>query len=168
MQQFPEYIKETSENMSLNMDDKIQIKNLCEWKVGFRRLDGVGDIIINPNGFVKVPRGEVYSQVQSGNNMFTGTDGLGSHARIYIDDTDTRVDLEFEDPENKRVQLVVDDNKIKELFAIKAKTAFEKAVRETVITNAEKARLAHSVKKFKLNELDKAQFIEEYTGMSVN
>lgn len=154
--------------MSLNMDEKISVRNLCEWTVSFKRLDGVGDVLINANTAIRLPRGEIYSQVQSGNNLFAGTDGVGSHARIYIDDKETRIDLDFEDSEGKRTQLIVDDNKIKELFAIKAKNAFEKAVREVVITNAEKAKLAGGVRKFKLNEFDKIQFIQEYTGMSVN
>lgn len=154
--------------MSLNMDEKITVKNLCEWTVSFRRLDGIGDILINANSTIRLPRGEVYSQVQSGNNLFVGTDGVGSHARIYIDDKDTRVDLDFEDTEGKKTQLVVDDNKIKEVFAIKTKNAFEKAVREVIVTNAEKAKLAGGVKKYKLNEFDKIQFIRDYTGMPVN
>ena len=161
-------LKEIGVIMSLNMDEKISVRNLCEWTVSFKRLDVTGDVLINANTTVRLPRGEVYSQVQSGNNLFTGTDGIGSHARIYIEDKDTRVDLDFEDTEGKNPQLIVDDNKIKELFAIKTKSAFEKAVRTSVVTNAEKAKLAVSVKKFKLNELDKAQFIQEYTGMSIN
>ena len=160
-------LKEIGVNMALNMDEKISVKNLCEWTVSFKRLDGVGDVLMNANTSVRLPRGEVYSQVQSGNNLFSGTDGVGSHARIYIDDKDTRVDLDFEDADGKKTQLIVDDNKIKELFAIKTKTAFEKAVKGTIITNAEKARLANSVKKFKLNEYDKVKFIQDYTGMSV-
>lgn len=161
-------LKEIGVIMSLNMDEKISVRNLCEWTVSFKRLDVTGDVLINANTTVRLPRGEVYSQVQSGNNLFTGTDGIGAHARIYIEDKDTRVDLDFEDTDGKNPQLIVDDNKIKELFAIKTKSAFEKAVRASVITNAEKAKLAVSVKKFKLNELDKAQFIQEYTGMSIN
>ncbi len=161
-------LKEIGVIMSLNMDEKISVRNLCEWTVSFKRIDSIGDVLINANTSIRLPRGEIYSQVQSGNNLFAGIDGVGSHARIYIDDKETRVDLDFEDTEGKKTQLIVDDNKIKELFAIKTKNAFEKAVRETVITNAEKAKLASGVKKFKLNEFDKVQFIQDYTGMSVN
>ena len=154
--------------MSLNMDEKISVRNLCEWTVSFKRQDVVGDVLINANTTMRLPRGEVISQVQSGNNLFSGTDGVGSHARIYIEDKATRVELDFEDEEGKKPQLIVDDNKIKELFTIKTKNAFEKAVKEAVVTNAEKAKLAGGVKKFKFNEFDKIQFIQEYTGMSVN
>ena len=154
--------------MSLNMDEKISVRNLCEWTVSFKRQDVVGDVLINANTTMRLPRGEVISQVQSGNNLFSGTDGVGSHARIYIEDKATRVELDFEDEEGKKPQLIVDDNKIKELFAIKTKNAFEKAVKEAVVTNAEKAKLVSAVKKLKFNEYDKITFIQEYTGMSVN
>ena len=117
---------------------------------------------------MRVARGEVFTQVQSGNNLFTGTDGLGSHARIYIDDRDTRVELDFESEDGKRTQNVISDDKIKEIFAIKTKTAFEKAVKESIVTQAEKAVISNAVKKFKFNEYDRIKFIEEYTGMKIN
>lgn len=150
------------------MDEKISVRNLCDWAVSFRRLDVIGDVLINANTTVRLPRGEVISQVQSNNNLFTGTDGVGSHARIYIEDKDTRVDLDFEDAEGKKIQLIVDDNKIKEIFAIKTKNAFEKAIRENIVTNAEKSKLVNAVTKLKFNEFDKIQFIQEYAGIVIN
>lgn len=161
-------LKELGVIMSLNMDEKITVRNLCEWTVSFKRLDDKGDVLINANTTARLPRSEVISQVQSRNTLFSGTDGLGSHARIYIEDKDTRVELDFEDTDGKKTQFIVDDNKIKELFAIKTKSAFEKAVREAVVTNAEKSKLVSAVKKLKFNEYDKITFIQEYTGMSVN
>lgn len=154
--------------MSLNMDEKVSVRNLCDWSVSFKRIDVMGDVLINANTTVRLPRGEIISQAQSGNNMFTGTDGKGSHARVYIEDKDTRIELDFEDAENKKSQLIVDDNKIKDIFAIKTKTAFEKAVNENIITNAEKAKIVNAVKRFKFNEFDKIQYIQKYTGMLVN
>lgn len=154
--------------MNLNMDEKIQIKNLCNWTVSFKRIDSVGDVLLPANTTMRISRGEVFSQVQSNNILFTGTDGLGSHARIYIDDKDTRVELDFESDDGKKPQNTISDTKIKEIFALKTKTAFEKAIKENVITQAEKSVLSNAVKKFKLNEYDKVKFIEEYTGMKIS
>lgn len=154
--------------MNLNMDEKIQIRNLCNWALSFKRIDSIGDVLIPANSTMRIARGEVFTQVQSGNNLFTGTDGLGSHARIYIDDRDTRVELDFESEDGKRTQNVISDDKIKEIFAIKTKTAFEKAVKESIVTQAEKAVISNAVKKFKFNEYDRIKFIEEYTGMKIN
>lgn len=152
----------------LDMNEKIRVKNLCNWSVSFKRINSNGDVFIAPNTAVSLSRDEVYSQIQSGNTMFAGTDGLGSHARIYIMDKDTRVDLDFEDADGKKTQNIVDDNKLKEIFAIKTKAAFEKAVKEFIVTNAEKHKLVEGVHKFKLNEFDKIRFIEDYTGIKIN
>ena len=37
-------LKEIGVIMSLNMDEKISVKNLCEWTVSFKRLDVMGDV----------------------------------------------------------------------------------------------------------------------------
>lgn len=153
--------------MTLNMDEKIQVKNLCDWTVSFKRIDSVGDILVPARTTVRISRGEVFSQVQSNNVLFIGTDNVGSHARLYIVDKDTRVELGFESEDGKTTQKVISDEKVKEIFSIKVKTAFEKAVKENIVTQAEKAVIAHSVKKFKLNEYDKIKFIEDYTEMKV-
>lgn len=153
--------------MTLNMDEKIQVKNLCDWTVSFKRIDSVGDILVPAHTTVRISRGEVFSQVQSNNVLFIGTDNIGSHARLYIVDKDTRVELGFESEDGKTTPKVISDEKVKEIFSIKSKIAFEKAVKENIVTQAEKAVIAHSVKKFKLNEYDKIKFIEDYTEMKV-
>lgn len=154
--------------MSLSMDEKIQIRNLCNWAVSFKRIDSIGDVLIPANTTMRISRGEVFSQAQSNNVLFTGTDGIGSHARIYIDDRNTRVELDFESEDGKRTQNIISDDKIKEIFAIKTKTGFEKAIKENIVTQAEMSVIVNAVKKLKLNEYDKVKFIEEYTGMNVN
>lgn len=154
--------------MSLSMDEKIQIRNLCNWAVSFKRIDSIGDVLIPANTTIRISRGEVFSQAQSNNVLFTGTDGIGSHARIYIDDRNTRVELDFESEDGKRTQNIISDDKIKEIFAIKTKTGFEKAIKENIVTQAEMSVIVNAVKKLKLNEYDKVKFIEEYTGMNVN
>lgn len=154
--------------MSLSMDEKIQIRNLCNWAVSFKRIDSIGDVLIPANTTMRISRGEVFSQAQSNNVLFTGTDGIGSHARIYIDDRNTRVELDFESEDGKRTQNIISDDKIKEIFAIKTKTGFEKAIKENIVTKAEMSVIVNAVKKLKLNEYDKVKFIEEYTGMNVN
>lgn len=154
--------------MDLNMDEKIQIRNLCNWDVSFKRIDSIGEILIPANTTIRITRGEVFSQVQSNNVLFTGTDGFGSHARIYIVDKDTRVELDFENKDGKKTQNIISNEKIKEMFAIKTKSAFEKAIKENIVTQAEMSAIITAVNKFNLNEYDKIKFIEEYTGMKLN
>ena len=85
---------------------------------------------------------EVQTQIQMGNVMFTGTDGMGSHARIQIIDDELRRQLfgiegmdDLEDP------FVLDLAAVKALLAIKKKEEFNKRLQAMVKTDAEKKML---------------------------
>lgn len=151
--------------MSLNMDEKITIKNLCEWAISFRRINGVGDIWMPAKTTLRIDRGEVISQVQNNNTFFTGEDGKGGHARIFIDDKATRIEVDFET--EKTPQNVITEEKVKAAFDVKTKAGFKKAIEELAHSYAEKATLVALVKKLGLNEYDKIKFIEEYTGKKI-
>lgn len=151
--------------MGLSMDEKILIKNLCEWNIYFKRINGVGDISLPPKTTVKIDRGEVISQVQTNNVFFVGSDGKGSHARIFIEDKPTRIECGFETEEKE--QEVITESKVKEIFTAKNFNTFKKGIENIAKSHAEKATLVNLVKKLNLNEYDKIKFIEAYTGMEV-
>ena len=151
--------------MGLSMDEKILIKNLCEWNIYFKRINGVGDISLPPKTTVKIDRGEVISQVQTNNVIFVGSDGKGSHARIFIEDKPTRIECGFETEEKE--QEVITESKVKEIFTAKNFNTFKKGIENIAKSHAEKATLVNLVKKLNLNEYDKIKFIEAHTGMEV-
>lgn len=151
--------------MGLSMDEKILIKNLCEWNIYFKRINGVGDISLPPKTTVKIDRGEVISQVQTNNVFFVGSDGKGSHARIFIEDKPTRIECGFETEEKE--QDVITESKVKEIFTAKNFNTFKKGIENIAKSHAEKATLVNLVKKLNLNEYDKIKFIESHTGMEV-
>ena len=68
----------------LSMETKITVRCLANWTSGFQRFESTGDVSITPIGTSRLSRGEVISQVQNGNMLFTGIDGVGSHATLYI------------------------------------------------------------------------------------
>lgn len=151
--------------MSLNMDEKISIKNLCDFYLYFNRINGVGDVALPPNTSIRIDRSEVISQAQVNNIMFVGEDGKGSHARIFIEDKPTRIELGFETEEVP--QVVISKDKVKAAFNAKTKGAFKKAIEELAHTYPEKVSLVKAVKDLGLNEYDKIKYIEEYTGLKV-
>lgn len=151
--------------MSLSMDEKILIKNLCEWNIYFKRINGVGDISLPPKTTIKIDRGEVISQVQTNNVFFVGSDGKGSHARIFIEDKPTRIECGFETEEKE--QDVITESKVKEVFAAKNFNTFKKGIENIAKSHAEKVTLVNLVKKLNLNEYDKIKFIEAHTGMEI-
>lgn len=148
----------------LNLDAKVTVRNIAPWDVGFaRKADGVGDIGIAPNGVIRLSRNEIIVQSQSGNKLFNGIDGRGSHATLYIDDAATRRELEFESANTKQESFVNVD--IAKLFdSKKSQSAFEKEFMNKIRTRAEKCAVIEAMRKAKVSDYHKIRFAEDYTG----
>lgn len=148
----------------IKLDQKVTVKNVAGWPVGFARIEGFGDLTIAPFGTTRLSRSEIIAQVQNGNRLFTGVDGLGSHATLIIQDTPTRIECDFESEDGKKKQIVFSDEKIKELFALKTLSAFKKNLEKEIRTRAEKYATIRAIRRLKINDYDKIRFTEEYTG----
>lgn len=144
----------------LNMDEKVTVTNIAAWNVGFPNLTTMGDTTVAPYGKVRMKRDEIDAQVSNGNRLFTGIDKNGSHATLFIDDEPTRKYLEFDSDERK--QAILTDEKIKAWFELKTFKAFEKNIRENVVTMAEKSYLLNVIKKMKFDSYEKVSFCQEY------
>lgn len=153
----------------INLDEKVTVKNLAGWEVSFsRKTEGIGDVLINPNGSYRLSRNEIIAQVQSGNRLFSGTDGLGSHATIFIDDAPTRKEVGFESEDGKTKQKIFSDKLVQKLFGYATQANFENAVQTFIVTRAEKYAIIEAVKRLKLNDYSKIRFIEKYTGYKLD
>ncbi|MCY8466877.1 hypothetical protein [Bacillus atrophaeus] len=150
--------------MSFNLDKKIAIKNLCPWYLYFKKIDSHGDFRLPANGIRQIAAGEVQSQVYDNTSLFTGTDGQGTHAKIYIDDKETRVHLGFETEDKDDKQEVITVERIKQILGYKTQKAFEDNVQKEIVLESEKAQLFEVAKKEKINDYNKIKFIEDYTG----
>ena len=163
----------TTENIKLeqpeelNMDQKVTVRNLAGWTVGFRRIETQGDVTIPKEGTVRLSRSEIIAQIQSGNRLFIGIDDRGSHATLYIEDEPTRLEVEFDSKEEKRTQLILNSDLVKKLFDYKTMKTFEDKLHEYVVTRAEKFAITQIIKKLKLNDHEKIRMIENYTGYKV-
>ena len=152
----------------LNLDKKVIVKNIAGWSVGFARIESVGSVSIPANGSTRLTRNEIILQVQRGNKLFTGLDGIGSHATIYIDDAPTRREVGFDGEDNKQKQNVLTDEKIKNIFNYKTQTAFENNFTDAIQTRAEKYAVIKAIKRLKINDYNKIRFAENYTGYKVD
>jgi len=148
------------------MNDKSKVKNLCPWPISWEKQTIEGDEFIKADKVVYIVNSEIETQVNNGNIFLAGTDGLGSHARCYIENPEMREYLGFDNKTEKRVQLILDDEKCKQIFEYKTFSTFKKHVEEEVVTNQEKAKIVNYAKKAKINDYDKVNFIEEYCGIS--
>lgn len=155
---------ETQEK-TLNLEEKVTVRNLAGWTVGFARLSDMhGDVSIPAEGTARLSRNEIIMQTQNGNRLFTGTDIRGSHATLYIEDKATRVEVDFESEDGKVKQDVLTDEKVKYLFGLKTDKSFEENLRKTVVTRAEKYALVKMIKRLKFDNYSKMKIVENYTG----
>ncbi|MBE7897193.1 hypothetical protein G7L40_00515 [Paenibacillus polymyxa] len=154
--------------MELNMDEKVLIKNLCNWDLFIKRILKNGDVKIAANKTVKLTREEIEAQVNNGNNLFTGTDGMGSNPRIYIEDRDLRVHLDFESEDGEVKQEILTAEEIERIINLKTFNSFKDNIEKKVVTENQKHLLLNVSKKNKLNDFEKIKFIEEYTGLKFN
>src|SRR5690606_41071504 len=109
---------------ALNLDKKVEIKNLCSLDLYFRRIESHCVVKIPAKGKVRLSIAEIQAQVFDNNPMFVGVDSKGSHARIYIEDKDTRVLLGFEDESGSKQQ-VLDSDEVKRILELKTFNAFK-------------------------------------------
>ena len=98
---------------------KIALKNLTSWALTFKRINTLGDVIIPQKGKINMPYEEVMAQIYNNNRLFTGDDGKGSHARIFIEDEKIRLEAEFENKEDNKSQEILTDEKLKGIFSLK-------------------------------------------------
>ena len=147
---------------------KVKLKNLTSWILTFKRINAVGDVVMPPNSIITLSEDEVMAQIYNGNKLFVGDDGKGSHARIYIDSEDLRVNAEFESKATGKTQEILTDKVLKEIFSEKTLTKFKEAVKSKVKTQAEKSKAVEYAKKSQLNDHDKIEFLEKYTGFKLS
>lgn len=146
----------------LDLEKKVTVRNIAGWNVGFaRRVDGYGDVTIAPNGSIKLSRNEIIAQIQNGNKLFSGIDGYGAHATLYIDDAPTRIEVEFETAEEK--QNVFPHADLVKLFKASQST-YEKDFVKYIHTRAEKYAIIEYMRKAGVNDYTKIRFAEQHTG----
>lgn len=157
----------TDENVSdvqeeikpLNMEEKITLKNLANWMVGFNKLETNGEVNIKAGGSIRLSRAEVISQFENGNKLLRGN-GNGDHATIFIDDKLTRDYLDI-------TSELIDKNKVEKIFAIKGLDDFKKEVTRTFTTQAEKVLLIKLIRECGFNDFNKIRECEAVCGMTV-
>lgn len=123
--------------------NNVLVNNLCGWPLYFNRATGQGSVEIpaNATGFPLLSYDEVLAQIQLGNRMFIGTDGMGNHARIQIVDEAQRKALFGLEEVETASPVVVSLETVKELLAIRGKQKFYDRLETMVKTDAEKKML---------------------------
>ena len=144
------------------MNEKSKVKNLSDFPVSWKKMTLVGDEYLKANSSTFILNSEIETQVESGNKFFTGTDGLGSHAMVYIENEELREHFRFDCKEENRKQFILDDEKCKAILDYKMLATFKKHLEDDVVTISEKMKIMNYARKVKLNEHDRIKALEEH------
>ena len=147
---------------SLNLEEKITLRNIANWPVAFAREETTGDIVISANGFVRLTRNEVILQVNKGNRLFTGAKLDGNHPTIFIDDEPTRIELGYDQ------QIVLTEQLVEKLMSLSDFNTFVSQVNGNIITRGEKYSFAKALEEKGFNDYKKMMYLESYTGYHFN
>jgi hypothetical protein len=150
--------------MSLDMDKRSKIINLCSWAVSFTLPNSKSEIILDGGKSTTINNAELVTLADNQDIMFYGT-GNGDHARIYVDNKDFREYVGFDDIDSKRTQFVLTNEECQKIFELKQEAAFERNIKEKVIMNHEKHNIIDYARKIKYNDHTRINFLEEYTGV---
>lgn len=155
------------EKKELNLDEKIVVRSIADWKTTFTRIDNGAPVVLTKRGTFTLPRNEVIAQCNNSNRLFIGTDGVGSHATLLIDDAPTRIELGFETEDGSKKQLCFSDALVKKTFGISNQSAFQEAFKDAFVTRSEYHAVIDAIKRLNLNDYSKIRFVEKYTGISL-
>ena len=150
-----------AETTAVKLDDKVLVTSIAPWQTGFARKLSTGDITFAPNGVQRLSREEIIAQIQDNNRLFTGIDGRGSHATLYVHDDYVLNEVDFDN------QSILDDVTVKNIYTQYSGKDFEDAIKAAVVTRAEKYALIMIIRKLKLNDYAKNRCCEDYTGYHI-
>lgn len=148
----------------LDLDKKVPVRSIAYWDTGFSRLmDFTGQpLSISPRATVKLSRNEIIAQVQEGNRLFTGVDGLGNHPTLVIEDRPLLEELGYLNTK------VLTNEALKGVFEIRNYESYKSAFLDLVKTRAEKTAVMQMIKDLGLNDYMKIRFAEEYTQQKMS
>lgn len=152
-------VDEVEDTKPLSMEEKITLRSIANWTVGFNKIESNGEVNINAGGSIRLPRAEVISQFENGNKLLRG-EGNGEHATIFIDDKATRdyLDIKAE---------FIDKNKLNAIFNISGLNDFRNAIKSTFKTKAEKALLIKLIRENNYNDFNKVRECEVHCNTTV-
>jgi hypothetical protein len=152
----------TSDKKILDMTKKVEVCNTTAIDTYVRCTERNYDAKIPKKNSTYFTIGEILAQVYSGNPDFVGIDKKGSHASLYINDKDVRIEVGFDSPDGKKSQEKVDEQSIINLFSIDNMAAFVEALQNKVRTMGEQQTLKEIIASDRINAHDKIETAKKY------
>ncbi len=153
---------EVAQTKKLDMNDKVNVRNCHSIELWVNLTERTGSQKITGRNTALFTVGEILQQKYNDNVNFVGINGQGDHASAYIMDRDVRIECGFESADGKRVQLIVDEKAIIDMFNIDRIDTFYENLQSKVITLAEKQTLRECINTGKVNSHDKIELCKKY------
>ena len=154
----------------IQLTDRVFIENTRNWSVGFRAIESAKDIVIPASArkYAQLNVAEVMAQIQVGNVMFCGTNGIGDNAYLKILDDDVRKYVFSLDENDDHEPIILDEKSVKDLLDIKNKEEFKRRLSELVVTEGDKKMIVTVAKKVGIDDVAgyKRTEIEKISGYS--
>jgi hypothetical protein len=150
--------------MSLDMQKRSSIKNLCPWVVSFTLPISNASVLIGANKKTSVNNEELVALCENSNTMFVGT-GNGNHARIVVENEELLKYLGWISEDGKEKPFVLTDEECQKILDYKTISTFKKHLEEDVVANHEKAKIIEYARKVKLNDYEKIVELEKHTNI---
>lgn len=141
----------------IDFNEKIAVRSIAPWTVGWNKVESLGEININPYGSVRITRAEFVAGFENGNKLLCG-DGNGKHATVVTEDKEIRNYLEIKEP-------IITKEYVKKIFDIKGLADFEVKIKDIFVTRAEKFLLLKYIKECNLNDYNKIRLCEVFCGV---
>ena len=154
----------------IQLTDRVFIENTRNWSVGFRAIESAKDVVIPASAkkYAQLNVAEVMAQIQVGNVMFCGTNGIGDNAYLKILDNDIRKYVFSLDENDDYEPIILDEESVKDLLDIKNKEEFKQRLSELVVTEGDKKMIIAIAKKVGIDDVAgyKRTEIEKISGYS--
>lgn len=148
--------------MSLDMQKRSSIKNLCPWVISFTLPISNANILLGADKKTSINNEELVALCENTNPMFAGT-GNGNHARITVENEELLKFVGWISEDGKEKPFILTEEECQKILDYKTISTFKKHLEEDIISNHEKAKIIEYARKVKLNDFEKITILEEYT-----
>ena len=152
-------VENASPPQKINFDEKITIRSIAPWQVGWNKLETRGEINLVPYGSLRITRAEFIAGYENGNKLICG-EGDGIHATVYTDDEAVRNYLGIEAP-------ILNKAYIGEIFKVKDYNEFEQKIKDTFTTVSEKQLLVKTMQELHIEDNNKVMICKLACGLEI-
>ena len=150
--------------MSLDLQKRSYIKNLCPWSVSFTLPISNASVLLGAEKKTSINNEELVALLENQNVMFAGN-GNGNHARISVENEELLKYVGWVSEDGKTRPFILTDDECQKILDYKTISTFRKHLEEDIVANHEKAKIVEYARKIKLNDYERIVALENHCGI---